>query len=137
MSFVHGKGAFISINGVDITPYSDSVQMPRDIETSDTSHFGTQSKTYIGGMDDSKGSVSGLWDIALDTAVQTILSGQLAGTTLSVPVIYGPAGNGTGKPRFTYNAIINQYDVQASAGDVVKFTVGLQRTGSTTTDTFV
>lgn len=136
MSFVHGKGAYIKVSTTDLTPFSNEVGMPRDIETADTSHFGTQSKTYITGMDDSTISISGLWDAALDTAIQTMLSGLLSGSVLSVPVEYGPAGNATGKPKFTLDSIITSYEVSASAGDVVSFSLQLQRTGPTTTGVF-
>lgn len=137
MAFVHGKGAYISVGGTNLTPYSNEVSMPRDIETADTSHFGTQSKTYITGMDDSNGSVSGLYDSVADAAIQALLTQLLSGAVLSVPVVYGPAGNATGRPSYTYDAIINSYEVSASAGDVVSFSLGLQRTGSTTVGTFV
>jgi predicted secreted protein len=136
MAFIHGKGAFISVGGTDLTPYANEVGMPRDIDTADTSHFGTQSKTYITGMDDSTVSIAGLWDSAADAAINTIIGQLLAGTIQSTPVIYGPAGNATGKPQFSLQAIVTGYEVSASAGDVVSFSLSLQRTGSTTTGAF-
>lgn len=136
MAFVHGKNANISINAVDWSPYSDNISVPKDIDTSETSHFGTNAKTYIMGMEDSKVTVAGLWDATLDAAAQTILAGQANGTLLSVPVIYGPAGSTTGNVKYTFSAILTQWQVDAGTGDVVKFSATLQRTGATTTSVF-
>jgi hypothetical protein len=136
MAFVHGKASFISVGGTDLSPFSNSVQMPRDIATADTSHFGTQSKTYLTGMDDSKITIAGLWDSAMDTALQTIISSLISGATQSTAVVFGPAGNATGKPSFSLAAIVTGYEVSTGAGDVVSFTLNLQRTGSTTTSVF-
>lgn len=136
MAFVHGKGTSITVNAQDWSPFSDSVSVPRDIDTAATSHFGTQSKTYVTGMDDSKATISGLWDATLDGYIQTILTGQSNGTLPNVAVVYGPAGTTTGNVKFTFNAMITNYQVDGTAGDVVKYSVSLQRTGSTTTSVF-
>lgn len=131
MAFVHGKNASITVNSVDWTPYADSVSVPQDIDTADTSHFGTGAKTYILGMNDSKVTISGLWDATLDAAAQAILSAGAA-----VSVVYGPAGAGTGSVKYTFQAILTQWQVDAGTSDVVKFSAGLQRTGATTTGVF-
>ena len=116
----------------DISGYVNSVDgLPGDTDTGETTTLGKQSKTYIAGLHDASPSLSGVWDAALTTIV---------GTQTEQKIIrsfeYGPAGGGSGKVKQSGEAIITSYTVSSPVGDVVTFSISLQKTGDITEGTF-
>lgn len=137
MPFVHGKGAAVSVDNasgtlVDISAFANSVDMPRPIDTAETSTFGQNAKTYIAGQNDSTVSISGLYDAATDAMLSAVMDALANDTLASVTVQYRPAGTGVGKPQYVCEVIWTSYDVSAGVGDPVSFSLEGQRTGPTT-----
>ena len=134
MAFVHGKSGYVNLDDTggtarDITAYCDSVDFPETIETAETTAFGATSKSYIVGLRDSTISISGKWDATLD--------GYMIGTEpASRTWIFGPAGSTGGNVKYTGEAILTNYSVSTSVGDVVTFSADLQVTGNVTRTTF-
>lgn len=137
MSFHHGSRAFFSVDGNDLTAFCDNVDFSRPQDVAESSTFGTDAKTYIGGMSDGTVSISGKWDETAVTgpdAVLTSLFGTVAGA--AVEFEFGPEGGDAGMIRYTGNVIMTGYNVTAPIGDVVAFTADFQISGAITTDTF-
>lgn len=136
--FIHGKNAIINITAadgttvIDLSGVSNEADYPVSIDTAETSHFGTQSKTYLVGQDDATVSIKGLVDTATSAAVEASIDAVLNGTNADMTCVFGPAGSKTGSPKYTLHALPTGYEVDAPVGGVVTFTLGLQRTGSTT-----
>jgi len=134
MAFVHGKSGYFNLDDTggtarDITAYCDDVSFPETIETAETTAFGATSKSYIVGLRDATISVSGSWDATLD--------GYMIGTEpASRTWIFGPAGSTGGNVKYTGEAIMTNYSVSTSVGDVVTFSADLQVTGNVTRTTF-
>lgn len=136
-TFSHGKATKIQIDNaagtlMDISNVSNSVEMPRPVDTAETSTFGTNSKTYVVGMNDSTVSIAGLFDATVDAQIALVLDGQADGTIVSSTVEYGPQGGTTGKVKYTCEVIWTSYSVSTGTGDVASFSLEGQRTGSTT-----
>ena len=126
----------MSADPLDLSPYANEADFPRSIDTAETSHFGSQEKTYIAGLDDATISVKGSYDSAMDDAVYAAVQSVLNGTQDALLVEYGPAGGGVGAPKYTMLAVPTGYEVDAPVGDVVTFSLDLQRTGPTTRGTY-
>jgi hypothetical protein len=141
MSFIHGKNAVIKITGAggvttDLSPFANEVDMPRSIDTAETSHFGSQSKTYLAGLDDSTVSIKGMYDPTADAAIAAAVEACLAGTIQTIDIEYGPGGSAVGAVKYTLSAIPTAYEVDAPVGDVVTFSLDMQRTGDTVRDVY-
>jgi hypothetical protein len=129
MAFEHGKNTHFTANSVDLSAFLDDASMPSEIDASETTTFGAESKTYLPGLADGSFSISGKLDAAVETA-------YIAAKGLVVPFIYGPAGSTAGKPRRTGDCILTSYEVSSPVGDIVTFSIEGQITGGITFDTF-
>lgn len=140
-TFTHGKNTSIQVDdaaGVlfDLSPVANSVDMPRPIETAETSHFGSSAKEYLIGQNDSTVSISGLFDAAVDAKLSAVIDALAADTIQSVTVEFGPQGSAAGKVKYTCEVIWTSYDVSTGVGDVVNFSLEGQRTGPTVRSVF-
>lgn len=139
MAFVHGKNSIIKVDNaagtlVDISAVSNSVEMPRSLDTGETTAFGTSAKTFIAGLNDGTVSISGLYDPAIDATLSAAVDAVAAGTLASASVEWSPNGlpASATKPTFKCEVIWTSYSVSAGVGDVETFKLEGQRTGATT-----
>lgn len=135
-TFVHGKSAVFKLDNsggtlTDISNVADTVSFPRTIETAETTTFGSSAKSYIVGLSDSTISVSGKYDATVDAHLSAIL-GQAA----SLSFEYGPAGSGSGAVKYTGECLATSYEVGATVGDALTFSLELQVTGAVTRGTY-
>jgi hypothetical protein len=140
MPFVHGKVAHVEMDDdqgalFDLSPYANEVDYPVSIDTAETSHFGSQPKTYLAGLDDATVSIKGMFDATIDQKIAASVANALA-TNETITVEIGPAGTATGSPKYTMECVPTGYEVDAPVGDVVTFSLDLQRTGATTRSTY-
>lgn len=135
-TFVHGKSAVFKLDnsGGTLTTISDVIQdvsFPRSIETAETTAFGASAKSYIVGLTDATISVSGKYDATVDAHLAAI-----AGQAATVSFEYGPAGSATSSVKYTGECIVTSYEVGATVGDAVTFSLDLQVTGAVTRGTY-
>lgn len=123
MTFVHGKGAVVSLNAVDLSPYTNKVDFDREADAHDTTAFGKNSKTYFGGLKDAKVTMEGTYDNGAVNSPRVVIEGAL-GTI--VPMIYKPEGTGTGKPIRTVSVVVTKYKESAEVAEMIKWTAELQ-----------
>lgn len=138
---VHGKSTFVSIKNAAGTPVNMSEDMnqaglSRSVDTADSTGFGKVAKEYVAGLEDATSSWSGFFTAAQDAVLDGLVAALAAGTIESTEMIYGPAGNGTGKVKYTQEVIVTGYEVTGSVGDLVSANVSMQRTGASTRGTF-
>ncbi|WP_411721494.1 hypothetical protein [Mycetocola sp.] len=138
MAFVHGKNSVIKVDNAsgvltDISLVTNAVDLPRSVETADTSHFGTSAKEYIVGLNDGTVSISGLYDPAVDATLSAAFDAIIGGSLASATVEYSPAGLPVSatKPKFTLEVIWTAYSTAGGVGDPISFKLEGQRTGPT------
>lgn len=138
MAFLHGKKALFKIDNsggtlVDISAYCESVDLSRDIDTAETSTFGATSKTYVVGLIDGKISVSGKFDSAGASTVDSVLAATL-GQDASLTFEYqaSNAAASSTNPKYTGECYITSYKVSSPVNDVVSFSAEFQITGTVT-----
>jgi len=129
MAFQHGKNSYLSVDGTVISSYTDSCSLDRSIDTSETTAFGDDDRTYIAGLRSSTFTASGHWDATGDG----VLIGADDGAT--VAFVYGPEGNDSGDVQYSGNAILTSYNQQSGVGDKVAWSASFQITGSVTRGT--
>ncbi len=135
-TFVHGKNAQFELEGTNLSNTLNEITLPREIETAETTAFGTQDKTYITGLSDATVSLSGMFDATVDSAISTIITNLKSGSIASASFTYGPSGSAGGKPQFTGEALVTSYEISSPVGDVVTYSLELQVTGGVTGGTY-
>lgn len=138
-TFVHGKFAVIRIGDAtqalyDLSPITNSVDRPFSLGTAETSHLGSNGKEFIVGLSDSTLSISGQFDATIDAKISATIDALSAGTIMSIPVEYSPAGNtaASGNPKYLFNVILTSYSCTSPVGGVVTVKLDAQRTGTGT-----
>lgn len=136
MAFVHGKDSVFKIDNsagtlTNISTYVKDCSLAQSVDTPETSTFGNNSKTFITGLSSGTFSVSGLFD----PTCNTVLAG-IVGASATKSFEYGPAGTGTGAPKFTGEAILTSYNVSSDVADAVQFSAEFQVSGAVTVGTY-
>lgn len=135
-TFKHGKNAQFTLAGTNLSDTLNEITMPREIETAETTAFGTQDKTYIVGLSDATVSVSGMFDATVDGAISTVIANLKSGSIASASFEYGPTGSAASSAKFTGNVLITSYELSSPVGDVVTYSLEMQCTGGITQGTF-
>jgi predicted secreted protein len=135
-TFKHGKNAQFELAGTNLSTTLNEISLPREIETAETTAFGTQDKTYITGLSDATVSLSGMFDATTDSAISTIIANLKSGSIASASFTYGPSGSVASSPKFTGDALVTSYEISSPVGDVVTYSLELQCTGAVTGTTY-
>lgn len=124
MAFVHGKATAVTIDGDDLSAYSNNVAFNRSAATHDVTTFGKGSKVYAAGLKDGTGTISGVYDNTALVSPGAVLR-PLVGAA-AVELVYMPEGDGTGKPSATVDVLVTGYEETAPVADMVTWSVSLQ-----------
>lgn len=132
MGFSHGKNAVTKIDNaagqlVDISAITNSTEMPQVTETSETTGFGKNNKTYITGLSDSTVTISGYLDDVQDAMLTDAHAALIDGTVDSLTIEYYPGG--ITKPGRRAEMIITSYGPTSGVADANTFSLEGQVTG--------
>jgi hypothetical protein len=128
MAFVHGKGVVSTIDGDDLSAYSNSITFTRTADTHDVTTFGRNAKVYQSGLTDGTASVEGIYDSTALVGPGAVFRPLLGG--LAVPLVYRPEGTGAAKPEAEVDVVVSSYEESAPANDMITWTVELQFSGA-------
>ncbi len=123
MTFIHGKGTYISIDGDDISTYCTQSDFTRSADSHDVTTYGKNAHVKQGGLQDGSASISGIYDNTANTGPRAILE-PLIGTV--VELIRRPEGTGTGKPQDTVDVLVQEYVESSPVADMVTWTLALE-----------
>lgn len=119
----------------DIGVHCDSIEEEFSVAMQDATTIGAEAKVFLSGLSESTITLSGKWDDTATSGPDVVLSGNV-GNDSSVGFEFGPAGNGTGKVKYSGECFVSKYSVSAPLEGVVKFSAALQVTGAVTRGTF-
>lgn len=125
-TFRHGKATAVLMNGTNMSPYLNEATSAWNMETGETTTFGSADKTYIAGLADGTISCSGLFD-GTAGASHDVLSGAigLEDNTFTVLV----EGAAVGRAAIIANGQLTSYEVSSPVGDVVALSTEIQADG--------
>ena len=131
-TFRHGKNSVFKVDNsagtlTDISNVLNNVSMPREIETVETTSFGSSYRTYVVGFQNATISIEGTWDATVDAHLAGIL-----GQDATVSFEYGPEGSTAGYVKYTGEAYVTSYETSGAVGEVVTFSAELQVSGAIT-----
>lgn len=129
MAFQAGKNAYLSIDGTDVSAYTDNESLNRVIDQLETSTFGSGNKTFINGLRSFDLSSSGPWDPTFDAVIAAADDGA------SVAFVFGPEGNTTGDIQYSGNANLSAYGITNGVSGRTEYSCSFQPTGAVTRGT--
>jgi len=118
MAFVHGKNTFISVNGQNLSLFTDTSDLDRGADEHDLTTYGKNAHVVGGGLLNGKATMSGTYDNTAGTGPRAVLR-PLIGTV--VPLIRRPEGTGSGKPQDSVNVHIKGYKETNPVADYIKW----------------
>lgn len=115
MAFVHGKNTFISLDGDDLSAYTNTSELSRTADSHDVTTYGKNAHVKEGGLLDGTGSMAGIYDDT--TAGPRDVIEPLIGTV--VALVRRPEGTGSGKPQDTVDVLVTNYTETNPVADMV------------------
>lgn len=123
MAFVHGKDTYVSLDGSDLSEFTNNTEVPREADTHDVTTYGKSAHVFVGGLLTGTATLTGIYDNTAVTGPAAVIE-PLLGTT--VPFVFRPEGVGAGKPERSGDVVVKSYQESAPVADVVKWTCELQ-----------
>ena len=133
MTFVHGKDTFVSIDGHDISPYSDNSSWEDSSEKHQVTCYGARRHAYAYGLGDGKESVSGTYDNT-DAGPKAVIEAIKDAGNL-VTMIRRAEGTGTGRPQESVQVLVEKYTESNPVAGMIAWSVDLQFSGDITRST--
>jgi hypothetical protein len=127
MGFIHGKNTGVLVGGGNLSAFFNEASASQDVETAETTAFGSPAKTYIIGLKDGTMSVSGMFDGA-QGSVDEQIEAALGVDAASVATI-APEGLAIGRASYSCAARKTSYEVSSPVGDVVATSLSIQADG--------
>lgn len=123
MSFIHGKNTFISLNGSDLSAFTNTSEIGRTADSHDVTAYGKNSHVYLGGLLDGKATMGGVYDNTAVTGPRAVVR-PLVGQT--VTLIRRPEGTGSGKPQDSVSVVVTGYTETNPVADYVAWQCEMQ-----------
>lgn len=128
MAFVHGKNTYVSLNGSDLSPFSNTSTMTRKADKHDVTTYGKDDHVWEGGLGDGSASIGGTYDNQA-TGPRDVIE-PLIGTV--VTFVRRPEGTGSGKPQDSVSVLVEEYTETSPVADYVSWSVTLQPSDAVT-----
>lgn len=127
-SFVHGKNTVVKVATKDLSPFTDSSELPLAVDSHDTTTYGNNSHRKDGGLLNGTFNMSGTYDRTLVTGPRAVLKPILK-AAVPVAVVVQPDGTGTGKAQDAFNALLVEYTQTNPVADMVKWSAKFEIDG--------
>jgi hypothetical protein len=123
MAFVHGKNTFISLDGDNLSTFTNTSEFGRTADSHDVTTYGKNSHVYAGGLLDGTASMSGVYDNTASTGPRAVIE-PLLGT--NVTLIRRPEGTGSGLPQDSVTVLVMNYTETSPVADMVTWNCEMQ-----------
>lgn len=126
MGKTHGKDSYFALEDSAATTlrnigvHCDLIDIDRDLDMAETTTMGSESKTFLPGLDGATLTLSGKFDSDAITGPDVVLAGNFA-AKVKVGFEYGPEGNGAGAVKYSGECYVNKYKVSSPLEGIVKF----------------
>lgn len=124
MAFKHGKSASVLLDGADISAYFHAAEVSVEVDTGETTTFGSSWKSYIAGNAGGTFDFSGYFDPTWNDTWDNI--GDAPGAVLT----FGPSGSALGDKVRLVKVLTSAYGETAEIGGVVEFAWGVMADGT-------
>ncbi len=125
MAFSHGKNVRVYYNEFDMSSFFNNVDLGIDVDIPETTTYGVDDRTYIGGLRSGSMSLSGFFDGSAD-AVDEEFATQL-GTAAEV-ITVAPNLATVGNPVYIGSSFLTNYSISAPVDGVITVSSDIQCT---------
>lgn len=128
MSRSHGKRTEITVNGTDLSAFTNTSEFTRSPDVHDVTCYGATDHVFDGGLGNGTFTMGGIYDtgVAGPRAILKPLEGQLASFRRRIE------GTGAGKPQDLFNGFLTEYVEAAPVAEFVAWNCTLQMSGPVT-----
>jgi hypothetical protein len=130
VAFTHGKDSHFTLDGTDISAFTDTSALERAVENADVTTYTKDDRAFIAGLRGHGIPLGGPWDPTLDAAIIGADDGAV------VAFSFGPAGSTGGNVQYSGNCLFENYTVSNPVGGRVSWAATMRVTGVVTRDTF-
>jgi hypothetical protein len=121
----------VTINGTDFSTSLNSVELSEEADELETTAFGSNWRTRIGGLKQASLTLNFMQDFAAGSVDATL--NPLLGSIATVVILPSGTVAGTANPSYTMTALVTQYSPFASSvGDIATLSVTWPVTGTVT-----
>lgn len=124
MAFVHGKNTYVSLNGVDLSAFTNTSEFTRTNDSHDVTTYGKNSHVFKGGLAGGTATMGGIYDNGTTGPRDTIE--PLIQNENTVTFIRRPEGTGSGLPQDSVAVLVTSYDESSPAADMVTWSCEMQ-----------
>lgn len=132
MTFVHGKDTYVSLNGSNLSTYTNESDLSREADEHDVTTYGKSAHVVQGGLLGGKASLKGVYDNTASVGPRAVIR-PLVGTV--VTLIRRPEGTGTGRPQDSVSVHVKSYVETNPVADMVAWSCELTLSDSVTSTT--
>lgn len=125
---VHAKSTFVSVDGDDISSFTNSSELSYSAETHDITAYGNDAHAYTPGLNDATFSCEGWYDSTASTGTRGTLLATYQGNA-AVTVIHRPEGTGSSLPQNSFSAVMTSYVETNAVDDIVMWSAEFQVSG--------
>lgn len=115
MAFAHGKETQISVDGDDLSAYTNTSTFTRGADSHDVTTYGKDDHVFAGGLKTGGFSMGGIYEDGAASPKVTLE--PIIGTV--VELIRKPEGTGSGLPTETFDALLTSYVETNPVADMV------------------
>ena len=128
MAFIHGKNTVVTVDGDDLSAFTNSTEFNDGKEAHDVTCYGASRKAHSAGLGDGKITIAGVYDDGAGGPRATLKPLMAAG--LPVTFLFKPEGTGAGKAQSSVSVLVTAFNESAPVADMIKWTCELQMTGA-------
>lgn len=125
--FGHGKSAVVLVDERNMGQFLKTATISASMDPADTTTFGKNDMTFIGGLRDCTVSCDGLFSAATASTgdIANFFDDALGGST-KLAVTVGPEGDSTGRRAYLFTADAVTWDISSPIDGVVECAVDMQ-----------
>jgi hypothetical protein len=127
MAFVHGKDTYISLDGDDLSTFTNTSSWEDSSDKHDVTCYGANRKAYSYGLGDGKLTMGGVYDNTAAGPKAIIEAIKDAGAL--VTLIRRAEGTGSGLPQESVSVLVEKYTESNPVADQVTWACDLQMSG--------
>lgn len=126
---VHGKNTFVSVNGDDISGFTNSAELTLGTDAHDRTAFGDDDKRKFPGLNESSFSCEGWYDSTASGGTRDVFTTVRDGNA-AVTVIHRPEGTGSTLPQNSFSAVLTSYVESNAVDDIVMWSAEFEVDGA-------
>lgn len=134
MAAKHGRAAQVYVGSNELSAFCDQLDLSIDVDTGETTTFGSGWKNYLAGLVGSTLSLSGKYDGTSSTGPAAIILACITGGT-AWSWKHFPGGSATGQRQNSFSGLVTNYSESSPVADIVTFSAEVMVTGTVTSTT--